>query len=273
MSRISILFVVTVLVLFPVCLHAQDDQTSQGAGGFVPKWTVGQQWTLQASYRDLKNVGQPWLTPIKWVFKVKAIKNLLRQDCYVLHVYPKDSSLKMQAVLYLAVRDLRTIRVIDVFPTAQGVKSRTRDVDPYHPEPLISENTMVPYDLPVFPLVRMNVQQADGFAGYAEPPAKTFNKVAAYGAFKFKRTVSQTGKQPDRRYADAFASYKSMATGQAFQVELADSGPGGQLTQLWQEGSPWAISGETSAKKVWLVPTLPSPTSIVAPNAPQGDEK
>ncbi|MBF0498507.1 MAG: hypothetical protein HQM09_00105 [Candidatus Riflebacteria bacterium] len=268
MSRFSAICILAVLILFPLTAQAQEPQP---ASGFVPKWTVGDQWTLQASYRDLKNASEPWLPPVRWVFRVKAIKNIFRMDCYVIHVFPQDARLKMQAVLYLAVRDLRPVRVIDIFPTAQGVKNRIRDLDPMHPTPLLNEDSMVPYDMPVFPLMRMTTQRADGFAGYTEPEARNFDKIATYGVFKFKRNVAQTGKQPERRYADSFATYRSMATGESFQVELADSGPTGTLTQLWQEGAPWAISSENSARKIWLVPAGPSKvTPAATPRASQG---
>jgi hypothetical protein len=220
----------------------------------------------------MKNPGDVWLTPIKWVFKVRAIKEAFRQECYVLHIYPQSSNLKVQAVLWLAVNDLRPLKVIDIFPSGSGVKSVERSVDPYNPNPLISEDSLVPYDLPVFPLIKNDVQNADGFDAYrSAPETRKYAKVSKIGGLSFKRTYGQQNKAPDRQHADAFSAYKR--GGQTFQVEIAKDRRGGKgITQLWQQGSPWAISSESEDRKVRLVPPS-APTPL--PNVPEsngGDE-
>jgi len=238
--------------------------------GFVPKWKVGEQWTLEASYRDLRAPGDVWMTPIKWNFHVKATKSIHRTDCYVVHVYPKKSGLKMQAILYLSVRELRPMRVIEIFPTAYGVKSREKPVDPFHSEPLIGDDTLIPYDLPVFPLTRTILQRADGFGAYAAPEPKVYDKIRKVAGFSFKRQVRQTDKKPDRQHADAFTSYR--LGGDTFQVELTDSRTGAMQTQLWQEGSPWAISTESRDRRVRLVPPA-APEMLPAPPVTGDDPK
>jgi hypothetical protein len=177
-------------------------------------------------------------------------------------VYPKSSTLKVQAVLWLAVEDLRPLKVIDIFPTSEGVKSSERDIDPDNPQPLLAEDTLAPYDLPVFPLIKSNtaVQNADGFAAYrSEPEAKKYFRIKKVGGLSFKRTVGQKNKVPEKQYADTFASYRS--SGQSFQVELAEPRSNNGLIQLWQEGSPWAISSESDARKIRLLPPAP-PTPL-----------
>lgn len=223
--------------------------------GFVPKWNVGDRWILEATYRDMRSPGEVWMPPLNWIFKVRAIKKISDQDCYVVHVYPLNKSLKVQAVLWLAVEDLRPLKVIDIFPTSEGVKSSERDLDPGNPQPLLAADTLVPYDLPVFPLVKADtaVQGADGFSAYrTEPEAKKFTKVTKMGAFSFKRTIGQKNKAPEKQFADTFAAYRS--SGSSFQVELAEPRSNTSLIQLWQEGSPWAISSESVARKIKLLP-------------------
>lgn len=239
--------------------------------GFVPKWNVGDRWVLEASYRDMRSPGEVWMPPLQWVFKVRSIKQIADQDCYVLHVYPKNSTLKVQAVLWLAVADLRPLRVIDIYPTNEGVKSSERDIDPSDPQPLLAEDTLVPYDLPVFPLVKASasVQNADGFAAYrSEPKEKKFAKVTKVGGLSFKRTIGQKNKAPEKQYADTFAAYRS--AGASFQVELAEPRSNTSLIQLWQEGSPWAISSESVARKIRLLP--PTPPTPLPQTGNGGDE-
>ena len=249
-------------ILLIAALFLAISATSSASDGFVPRWNVGDRWVLEASYRDMRSPGEVWMPPLYWVFKVRSIKKVADVDCYVVHVFPKHAALKVQAILWLAVEDLRPVRVIDIFPTNEGVKSSERDIDPGNHQPLLAEDTLAPYDLPVFPLVRagQSVQNADGFAAYRnEPVAKKFSKVTKVGSLSFKRTTVQQNKKPDKQYADTFAAYR--ASGENFQVELAEPRSNTSLMQLWQEGSPWAISSESIARKIRLMPPQP-PTPL-----------
>ncbi len=252
----------------PPAPPAIEAPATQAEEGFVPSWNIGDKWTLEATYRDQRSPGEVWMPPIKWVFHVKSRKSVHRTDCYVLHIYPAKRSLKMQAVLYLSVRDLRPMRLIEIYPSLFGAKSREKPIDPFHASPLIGDDTLIPYDLPVFPLVRPSVQRADGFGAYAAPEPKMFDKIKKVAGFSFKRQVSQTDKKPDRQHADAFTAYR--LGGETFQVELTDTRSGAVQTQLWQEGSPWAVSCESRDRRVRLIPpTIPE----TLPPAPQsGDE-
>lgn len=269
------------IVAMPVVCDAQDARTSRAGHavtpssieasavpaeqGFVPSWKIGEKWVLEASYRDQRLQGDVWLPPVQWVFQVKSMKSVQRTNCYVVHVYPKAKNLKLQAILYLSTRDLRPMRLIEIFPTANGVKNREVPIDPFHAEPLLGDDTLIPYDLPVFPLVRPSQQRADGFAAYAAPEPKVYDKINKVAGFSFKRQVSQTDKKPDRQHADAFAAYR--LGGETFQVELTDARSGTVQTQLWQEGSPWAISNDSENRRVRLIPPeAPSTPALLKNN-------
>lgn len=236
--------------------------------GYVPQWKVGDRWVLEATYRDKLSDEEGWLPPVEWVFKVRAIRDIDSQQCYVVHVYPRNLDLKVQAVLWLSVENLQPIRVIDIFPTAEGAGNSRRDYDPNYPEPLSAPDSMIPYDLPVFPLVKTEapVQNADGFDAYRrEPEAAQYEKLSQVGGLSFRRTVGQKNLKPQRQYSDVFSAYRS--SGEKFQVELAEARGGETMTQLWQEGSPWAVSVETPDVKVKLMqPSEPTPL----PQSPQG---
>ena len=240
------------------------ERNAGNAAGYVPKWNIGDKWYLEASYKDLKTQGEPWLPPVVWVFEVKSKKNIHRQDCYVVHVYSRNRNLKMQAVLYLSTIDLRPMKVIDICPTMTGVKSQEREIDPFNPEPLINDATLIPYDLPVFPLIRASVQRSDGFGAYGPTAGKEYKKVRKVGGLKFKKTMKQTGKVPDRQHADALSAYRT--GGEAFQVELVDGKTASTLTQIWQEGSSWAVTSDSSSRKVRLLPPSAPESLPQAPN-------
>ena len=217
--------------------------------GYVPSWKVGQRWILEATYRDLRSEGEAWLPPMQWIFNVRAKKVYNGDECYVLHIYGRRTSQKNQAILWLSVNDLRPLRVIDVYPTSSGMKYQERDINNYASEPLVAEGTPIPYDLPSFPLTRVDNRAANA-------DAKKFSRVRKIGGISFKRSVSQKSKTPDRQYADTFAGYSKQTrnAGQSFQVDIAEDRSNNRLTQLWQQGYPWALSAENRDKKVRLVP-------------------
>jgi hypothetical protein len=257
MKRLFILFGLTLLVVFASASAFASSPTE----GFVPTWKVGEKWILEATYRDLKVEGEAWLPPVEWVFRVRAIKQLQGVDCYVIHVFPRRSELKNQAVLWLSVADLRPMRVVDIFPSSEGMRHADRDLESVAALPLVANDTIVPYDFPVFPLNRANsaVQGADGFGAYRSQPAeKKFARVSNVGGLSFKRVYGQKSKAPDKQYADTFAAYRS--SGKTYQVEIAEERAGIKIVQLWQQGSPWAVSSESREKKVRLLPpSAPTP--------------
>lgn len=253
MKRFSICMLLTSLFFFV----AQFSFASSSEDGFTPKWRVGQRWVVEATYRDLRAPGEVWMVPIKWVFKVRAIKDAFRQKSYVIQVYPQKGDMKVQAILWLAVKDLRPLKVVDIFTVGGKVKTRVRDisdVNPFHPQPLLADDSIVPYDLPVFPLIRQpQTQGADGFNAYrTEAPEKKYSTIRKLGGLSFKRTFKQKNKKPDEQHADAFGAYTR--GGETFQVEIANEKSSNGITQLWQEGAPWAISSESKDRKTRLIP-------------------
>ncbi|MDD2997439.1 MAG: hypothetical protein PHV05_00180 [Candidatus Riflebacteria bacterium] len=243
-------------ILFLVVMTSGSAYAGSPTDGYIPTWKVGDRWVLEATYRDLKSEGEVWLPPIQWVFKVRAMKTVDNQKCYVVHIFPNKGDMKNQAILWLSVDDLKPMRVIDIFPTNEGMKHAERDLDPSGEVPLLAEDTLIPYDLPVFPLNRANTaaQGADGFSAYRGQAAeKKFAKIRNIGGLSFKRTVAQKNKAPEKQYADTFAAYRS--SGAAYQVEIDEPRSSTDIVQLWQKGSPWALSSENRDRKVRLVPS------------------
>ena len=244
-----------------LCLFfSQASFASANENGFVPKWTVGQRWVVEATYRDQRLPGNVWMRPIRWVFKVRAIKDAFRQKSYVIQIYPQKGNLRVQAILWLAVKDLRPLKVIDIFSVGGKIKSRERDINPFYPQPLLANDSIVPYDLPVFPLInKSDTQGADGFDAYKNTTQeKKYSDVRKIGGLSFKTTYKQQDKKPDEQHSDAFQAYAR--GGNSYQIEISNQKSSDSITQLWQEGSPWAISSESRNKKVRLIPpSAPTP--------------
>ncbi len=245
--------------LLITALFISNSIYAENIDGYIPSWKVGQRWVLEASYRDLREAGNAWLPPMQWIFNVRAKKNYNGEECYVIHIYGRKSSQKNQAILWLSVNDLRPLRVIDVYPTSSGMKYNDRDINPNSSEPLVAEGTPIPYDIPSFPLTKADkrAQSADVFGAYKTPntDAKKFSRIRKIGGISFKKSVSQKSKTPDKQFADTFASYSKQTrnAGQSFQIEINEDRSNNRLIQLWQEGSPWAISSMNRDRRVRLV--------------------
>ena len=120
---LSLLLLVAVVVFIPNSVLAGSSE------GYIPSWKVGQRWILEATYRDLRVEGEAWMPAMQWIFHVRAKKVFNGEECYVLHIYGRRSSQKNQAILWLSVKDLRPMKVIDVYPTSSGMKHQERDIN------------------------------------------------------------------------------------------------------------------------------------------------
>ncbi len=190
--------------------------------GFIPAWQVGDSWRIQANYRDQTREDGAWLKPIVWQFEVKAEKQIEGQDCFVVYVTPSERpNLKVQAVLYLAKNDLRMVKTIDVFPIQGVAKARESVGNGEHLSPVLSNDSLIPYDLPMFPLDGARTDSDENAAAVGGENATTA------GEFTFVEKVSQ--------------KWSPSADGQGFQVVIEDPSKG-EIVQEWKAGRPWADS-------------------------------
>ncbi|MBF0545112.1 MAG: hypothetical protein HQM08_11785 [Candidatus Riflebacteria bacterium] len=208
-------------ILFSCTLFADD--------GFMPKWKLGDSWVIEAKYINLKDQGTTWLPPIRWRFEVKAQKAFNNEPCWVLHITPESRpDLKVQSILCLSQKDLRPIRVVDIFPLRGEAKSKTKNFEGARISPLFSDDSMIPYDFPMFPLNA--AVEGVGSAVVAGEKASKVDEIT------FVEDVTQNWAP----------------TTDGFKVVLQDGGGKGQITQTWKEGSPWA----TEMKSYSVVYTL-----------------
>jgi hypothetical protein len=204
------------------------------AEGFMPAWQVGDAWVVEARYRNLARGEDAWLPPIRWRFHVRSAREVDGEPCFLVHVVPLGRpDLKVQAVLWLAQRDLRPVRVIDVFPLRGVATARRREFDPQRLTPLFPEGALIPYALPLFPLAAP--------ARTTGPTVVVGEKSVAVASTTFVDRVSQTWSRTPR----------------GFIVDLDDGQPGGSIRQEWRKGLPWAVWQIGRAMEVRLVEPAP----------------
>lgn len=215
MFKIKHLVMVALLVVSVMVSARADD-------GFMPAWRVGDSWLIESSHLKNDPLGEAWTSPVRWLFEVKNEKDVDGVSCFVLYVTPKGSHhSRTQAILCLSKLDLHPVRVVDVSPVSGRADAKERRFDGERLSPLFSGESLIPYDLPMFPLA-------------ATPAGETLDRSAAVAGeaasevdgITFVDTTAQSWDRTDRGY----------------RVTL-DAGDGrGALVQEWVEGEPWAVA-------------------------------
>ncbi|NLM17747.1 MAG: hypothetical protein GX221_08540 [Candidatus Riflebacteria bacterium] len=248
MRKISFRTMLTVLAMTLLCTGVFADEI------FVPRWKKGDSWAVDTTTLDVRNEKPAWQPAERWVFKVRNITQFQGQDCYVLHVHSSRRSNLNQAVLWLSVKDLRPLKIIDVFPSAGSVSHSERDLSQGEYVPLLAKDTPVPYDLPVFPLTTLEEDTEATRSVSDSAIHRDFSSVRQTGRLSFKRKVTQTEKAPGKTLRAAFPSKtRSGETALLYQVTIGEERSKIKIEQVWQEDKPWALTSESATKKSKLV--------------------
>ncbi|MFZ2958004.1 MAG: hypothetical protein WA705_14040 [Candidatus Ozemobacteraceae bacterium] len=249
MSLVRKIFVVLAVIALPVFCGGALQAAPTGSGAtvlsssdtneFRPEWHLGDSWIVEARYRNLAEAADAWLPPVRWRFHVRAQKEIAGEPCWMLHIVPLGRpDMKVQGVLWLSCRDLRPMRVADVFPVRGIAKSKKREFSGSRITPLFSEGAMIPYDFPLFPLADESHERSGSGTG----TAVTGEKAVTSGEITFVDQVSQ--------------SWKHIPGG--FEVLLNDGGAKGIVRQVWRPGYPWAVLHIGQAVEARLVEPRPA---------------
>ncbi|MBP7635240.1 hypothetical protein KBA41_13825 [Candidatus Ozemobacteraceae bacterium] len=190
--------------------------------GFMPFWQVGSSWAIEASRLRQDPQGTFWTTPARWLFEVKNEKEIDGVACFVVHVSSAAKhSAGTQAILCLSKQDLRAVRVVDVAPVGGKPQAHERRYDGSRISPLFSGESVIPYDLPMFPL-----------AAASGDDAREHNASVAGEAATDVDGIT---------FVDATAQNWTK-TEQGYRVTLDSGDSRGKLVQEWVAGEPWARS-------------------------------
>ncbi|MBI3039516.1 hypothetical protein HYY75_10825 [bacterium] len=218
------LWFLVLVLLFSVSLPCLADE------GFKPVWKVGQHWTIKAQYRDLRLAKEKWLPPVIWRFHVRGEKKIAGQDCFALHITPaKKKNLGVQAILYLAKSDLHLVKSIELFPSRGKPQIHAQQADQSRISPVLSGGSMIPFDLPLFPLSKMKNKESKS-AEVAGEHATTLDGLVFVNPVKQSWTPTEGG----------------------FQVILDDPNGKGKMVQIWKPGKPWATQTQSPTMKTSL---------------------
>lgn len=189
---------------------------------FMPVWQVGTSWAIEASRLRQDPQGVAWTTPVRWLFEVRNEKEIDGVPCFVVHVSSTAKhSAGTQAILCLSKQDLRAVRIVDVAPVAGKPRAQERSFDGGRISPLFSGESVIPYDLPMFPLAAASDDDTR-----ERDAAVAGEAVTDVDGITFVDVTAQSWTK----------------TEQGYRVALDSGDSRGKLVQEWVAGEPWARS-------------------------------
>lgn len=212
------------VLAFPVRGAAED--------GVSPVWKEGDAWLVRAVYRSHLDEDK-WSEPVFWEYKIVGFEGDGSDGHYILEIRNREGRLKLTSRLVYRPEDLSLIRV-EITKTRRG-KEFVKVLTYNGGTPVVTEQTLTPYDTPVFPLTC--------------PSSIDFTVTKQIDRLKAVQTVRQKVRQVSG--AD----------------ELPDQPPGRDLievkchsedgtlifVQYWDKNLTWPLYGQNMNMKYWLV--------------------
>lgn len=204
-----------------------------GAGPFLPVWQVGDRWIVKAVYHSHMNKDE-WSQPVYWEYKIVSREGHGPGTYYTLEIKDLKAGLKLTTRLMYRPEDLSLARA-EIIKTRRGkqiVKILTHEGG----APVATEQTLTPYDTPVFPL---------------HSPFST--------DFSVTKSVSQGLKATEtvRQEVRQVRGIKEIPGWPEDQdlTEVKCTASDGTLifVQYWDKNFPWPVFGQNRDMKYWLV--------------------
>jgi len=221
---------VPVFLSFLLCLCVSS---ATGGEGFSPSWSKGDRWLVEAVYQSVSD-REAWSAPVYWEYRVVGFEDLGPEKYLVLQVKDYNGNLRLETRLMYRASDLSLARV-EIKKMRRG-KSVSRVLTWERGGPVRTEQTLSPFDTPVFPLI---LTSSTDF---------TIKKSVGTG-LKATRTVRQEVR--------CLSGSKDLS-GDAFKkglIEVKCTGDDGEIlfVQSWDKDLPWPVSGMNGHMKYRLV--------------------
>ncbi len=205
-----------------------------------PAWKIGDQWQVKAVYHSSLKKGE-WSSPIVWEYRVISCDEVTSSGSRcVLDVKAERSALELTAQLTY-VRNVIGKRQTFFLEKAVLSKMRrgrkmNRTLTYGNKFPVCTEQTLIPFDTPVFPLV--------------QPSSNDFSAVRQVSqSLKVAETIRQ-----DVRLADKIPELPDWPADKPL-TEVRCTRKDGTLLfmQYWPKDSPWPVFGRNGNMKYCLV--------------------
>lgn len=204
-----------------------------GADTFLPVWQVGERWLVKTVYSSHLNENE-WSAPVYWEYEIVGREECGSESCYVLEIKEQKSGLKLSTQLMYRTKDFSLAKA-EITKTRRG-KQVVKVLNYERGIPILTEQTLTPYDKPVFPLYL--------------PSSTDFSvtKVVSPG-LKATETIRQEVRQVCR--AEELPDWLEDQD----LTEVRCSATNGNLIfiQYWDKNLPWPVYGQNRNMKYWMV--------------------
>ena len=202
-----------------------------GADNFRPTWKIGDRWLVKAVYLSHMDK-EKWSGPVFWEYEVIGIEGEDQKRCYILEIRDRDGRLNLNTRLEYRDKDLSLTKA--KITKIRGGKELVRNLAFKGGIPVITEQTLTPYDSPVFPLMY-------------QPSAE----------FSFKRQIGdleavEVLRQDMREVSTVDGIQVKPSCSELIEVKCIGK-DGIVFIQYWDRAYPWPIYGRNVNMKYWVV--------------------
>lgn len=212
------------VLAFPVRGAAED--------GVSPVWKKGDAWLVRAVYRSHLDEDK-WSEPVFWEYEIVGFEGDGSDALYILEIQDRAGRLKLTSRLVYRAEDLSLVRV-EITKRPRGGEFVKVLMTYSGGTPVVTEQTLTPYDTPVFPL--------------ACPSSIDFAVTKQIDRLKAVQTVRQEVRQ-----VSGADELPDQPPGRDL-IEVRCSGKDGLIfAQYWDSAFPWPLYGQNMNMKYWLV--------------------
>lgn len=233
----------------------------------TPDWSANVSWTVATSYRKMQ-LGRSvsgasgdkaqWSDPSHWVFRVAQTEDRKSGRHYLVQVRNRASGPSSMASIVFAAFDLtgghRALSLIEgkFMRWVRGnrvVTERVENSAGESPRPVLSEQSLIPYDFPAFPLVEPG----------AKTRKRTFEITEQLPPLAFAKDVvqtEQTGLDPAAFAGsdiERLSSLPRQPREKMVFVTLERAMDGAATRQIWVPGLPWPLFSDDGDSRSVLV--------------------
>lgn len=199
----------------------------------VPGWAAGQSWIVAASYPDLVEEGA-WSAPVRWQYRVVADPENTAGETFLLEISRAETESPPVAIVRLRRENLAPVSLETRSRRLGKTLSILAEFEALRP--LVTQGSMAPVDLPIFPIVE----------GAAD--AYQVSRTVAGDLIRKREMIVRTSAE------DAFSSGIGLSDAVDYlKVTVAYDDGTPIFTQYWRRGALWPSYGENESMRYWLV--------------------
>jgi len=236
-------------------VNATNNTSTDTNASVIPRWNVGDQWTVETASRPLQargdtDAGARELVRTQWRFTVTGKEKLAGRDALRIDVRCLDQSVRRPGVTIRVDAERGVLLQVQAeIPAADGFRTLTESYafEGNQVSPVMGPLTALPIDLPV--LGSGNVKSVGSFHYQAIAGARG---AKAVGDVQFTFSVQQAVQRASQKQVKSLAHkslVKSLVDEPMLEVRL--KGFNRNVRQLWQRDLPWPVystNGSTESR-------------------------